>query len=268
MKLPTVQMSGVQSLGRANLGAVSQVASAVGGVAQAQSGLTNKIAQVALDFKKREDEAEFNSAITEAQIEMDEFERKFAAKEFYTSAEVEGVPDGAVRRTTSGTDDNGNPVEVDRNDIPAYQVYPYMLQNKMQGLMKQKAEGISNPFLREQFENRSAKIASSKFLKAGLAAEKQQQRYLKEVAMDSSLQSAINGNLGMAELQINEAQFSAQETKELIRNRREVYEWGNDSDIINTRSIKAMSARLEQLQSKSYGKGEGDYLGADVVNII
>ncbi len=202
MKLPKVPNRTVQSMGRANLSAVGSVASAVGRSGQVDQGIFDQMAKLATDFIVRKENAEFNTQKTDMHTELMQFKEFHAVKTTYTAEEAAGAPNNAVSKTISTVDGKGVVVTQVNDEIPAYEVYPHLLEQQQKAMIKNKASKITNPRLREQFIQESEIIAANNNLRAGVAAADAQRKYLFDVAVYDARKQATAGDLVAAEYTI------------------------------------------------------------------
>ena len=142
MKLPGISYEyGVQSLGRQSvdnfLRASAEKTRAVMTAFDVSAGLMDKYAteyrarQIRIGTEK--------AALGMAQAESD-FAKRNAGKVYYKASEVpEGID---IRRTTTSLDPDGNEIEGERTDIPAYEVRPDMYKRFMDKQINALAQNI------------------------------------------------------------------------------------------------------------------------------
>ena len=217
MKLPQVQYRGVQRLGRVNTGAITQEANSILATSQTQQQTMGMLAGVAADYIERKENAEYNEVLTSYSMELAEWKSRHDAKQFYTSEEIgEGIPEDVVPRTVTGTDDDGVQFTEYRDSIPAHEVYPHLLQQKLQGMIEEKANRISNPAMRNAFIQKAGVDASDMMMRVTVAAEQQQQAYTLEVGTNRAQEAADKGDIVSAHFQIDQLETD-EETKRLMK---------------------------------------------------
>ncbi len=255
MKITVFQPRAVESLGRNNLSATGAVASAKSQKATSQSRLTSMIAKVGAEFIERKENSEFNASNTNAMLRFSEVAQRLGQKRFFSAKEASSLPAGAVKlKNADGTV---------RNDIPAYEVYPYLLDEAQSKIIEQESSSITNPLLREDFTQKANEIAAQNNLRETLKAADEQRTYLKAVSIDTANKLAVSGKRISALKQIEEnPDFSKLDRTEINRNINESWEWEEDSRVLNTQNIQQIALRLEWLTSEKYGKGAQDFLGA------
>lgn len=214
MKLPQIQYGQVQSLGRHDTGGITALAGA-----EQQKGAVNQkamqqLAGVAADYIERQENMEYDNQLADASIELSQWETENKAKAFYTDEEIEGLPDD-IKRSVTGTDGLGNPVSVPRKSIPAYEVYPALLEQKLQGMIKEKSENITNPHLRKAFINTSETVAAERVMRASIAAEEGQRQYVIADGKDRAANAAEAGQFLVAAGIIDKLEVSDLEKKQL-----------------------------------------------------
>lgn len=252
MKLPQVQYRPVQSSGRANLGSIDRQAAAMQQQGQAFQRAMDAIAGVTADYIQRQENAEFNEQIASYNIELSEWQARHNAKQFYTADELpEGLPDNTVPRIRTSTDDNGVLVTALRESIPSYEVYPYLLKHKLEGMIKDKASKISNPNLRNAFVEKAGQDATELMMHATVAAEQAQQSYQLEVGMEKAVDAAQSGNLAMAQFVIENLETDDLSKKKLLEDAEhmvEVYEVTQSIRSNDPETVLAMRSLLEDPQ--------------------
>lgn len=215
MKLPEIHYSQVESLGRHDTGGITALASAERQKGAVSQQAMQQLAGVAADYIARQENMEYDTQLADASIELSQWEMENKAKAFYTSEEIEGLPDH-IKRTITGTDGLGNPVSEPRTSIPAYEVYPLLLEQKLQGMIKEKAENITNPHLRREFINTSETVAAERVMRASIAAEEAQRSYVIADGKERAADAAENGNFLAAASIIAKLEISDLEKKQLI----------------------------------------------------
>ena len=182
MKLPEVRYRQVQSVGRHDLGAVSALASATKQQGQVRQQGMEVLAGVTNDYLVRKQNAEYDDQVASMQIDFDEWNSKYSAKDFYTAEDVLKlkVPEHLVKRTESYDDDSGAKLIRERQDIPAYEVYPHILRQKLSGMASVRAEKISNPHLRREFLRKASVNEANLNMQAAFNAENQQEKHMLE----------------------------------------------------------------------------------------
>lgn len=214
MKLPMIEYRQVETLGRADTGAPSAMAAAQqqrGNVLQKAMG---QLAEVTAQFIERKENAEYNNNMAETSIEVSEWEGQNGGRATFSAEDIEGLPD-YIPRTETGTANNGDKVSVPRKAIPAYEVYPLLLEQKLRGVIKEKAEKISNPRLRQDYINKSEAVAAEKIMRATISAEQQQQAYMLADGKDKIKTAATRGDISTAFFLIDQLETSDLVKKQL-----------------------------------------------------
>lgn len=250
MKLPQVQYRAVESLGRSDLGAVANKANAQSQHGQALQAMTNAVAQVSADYIERQENSEYNRNIAEYSVEINEWMARNNAKKAYTSDDIPpSIPEDLVPRTEKYTDDNGAESERPRDYIPAHEVYPLLLAKKLEGMIKTRAEKISNPILRNSFVNKAQMNASESVMNATVAAEEAQRAYQFEEDYMSAGTAADAGNLAMAQFLVDNMEDLSPVAKEKLmlemEGRVEVYEVSQSIRSSDPETIMTMASLLD-----------------------
>lgn len=262
MKLPQFQSTQVQSLGRANTGAVGRVAAAKSGISSAKSALLNHMAKVSSEFIRRDEKAKFDAGLSESNISESQFVEKEGAKEFYSADELQGRVDNSIRLNDKETDANGNEVTVPRKQIPAYEVYPQLLRNKLQGDMEAIAGTIPNPIDRQAFiESRSQRNAQLN-TSTGLKAANEQYNYLRSESDARRKQAILNGDIQTANFLATSFDGTEFEIKARLTQNQQGLEVWNADELIRIsqpvpEDISAIKNMISYLQDDNYREKGG-----------
>ncbi len=217
MKLPQVQFRGVESLGRNDIGAISNAIAAESASGKAMQNAATIIASVSGDYIERKENGEYNEQVASMSVELSQWQAKHNAKDFYSSTELGDISGDDVPRVETGTDDQGVQTSTFRDNIPAYEVYPYILANKLEGMIKDKAAKISNPRLRNEFLEKAGIDAADRVMKATVAAENAQKKYTYELGVYNAGQAAQSGNIELATFLIDQLETDQLDKDTLIK---------------------------------------------------
>jgi len=193
MKMPRVEMGRVQSLGENNVSAVGAKGRQAAATGKEQQGLMNMMADVAGDYIQRQQNVEYENAVAQSQIQINDFERQHLAKQYYTADELGNISEELVPRSTTEFV-NGERVTIPRNDIPAYEAYPHLLKQQLAGQTEVTAEKISNPVLRKEYLRIASVKNSEMMMTAGIKAEQQQQEFVYNDGVRNAEQAFKSGN--------------------------------------------------------------------------
>lgn len=216
MKLPKITNQNVQSVGRHNTGAVAKLASAKAAKGNANQKAFNLLAEVGSDFIARKQDAEYNDALASMQVNMNEFQARHGAKEFYTADELGDISEDLIPRTVTGFEDGVQTTTI-RNAIPAYEVYPHLLRQQLEGQIDATANKISNPRMRNEFMDKADVNASTMMMNSMIAAETAQKEYTLKVGLSNGDSAYKRGDREMGAFQYNELDISELEKEDLIR---------------------------------------------------
>lgn len=262
MRLPQFQSAQVQSLGRASTGAVGRVAAARSGAGSAKSALLNHMAKVSSEFIRRDEKAKFDAGLSRSNISESQFIEKEGAKEFYSADELQGRVDDSVRLNDKETDADGNEITVPRKQIPAYEVYPQLLRNKLQGDMEAIAGTIPNPIDRQAFiESRSQRNAQLN-TSTGLKAANEQYNYLRNESDVRRKQAILNGDIQTANFLATSFDGTEFEIKDrLVQNQQGLEVWNADELIRISQpvpeDVSAIKNMINYLQDDNYREKGG-----------
>ena len=250
MKLPQIHYSQVESLGRHDTGGITVLAGAERQKGAVSQKAMQQLAGVAGDFIARQENKEYNDQMAAMSIELSEWEGRFNAKQFYTADDIVGLPDD-IRRVITSSDDNGVLLSKVRDDIPAYEVYPHLLNQKMQGMIKEKADKITNPHLRNDFINKSEAVGAEKLMRASIAAEQAQQAYTLAEGKTDARAAADSGDLRTALFRVEQLEVSELERDQMVDEvelRVEIYDVVQASRSNNQETVMAMRSMLTDPQ--------------------
>jgi len=185
MKLPDVKYRQVETVGRHDLGALDAMAAAVGQRGQVMQQGAGMLVSASQDYLDRKQNAEYDDQIASMQIEFDEWNKQYGAKDVFTADEVTalGLPSHLINTTQTTSDGGGRQIKSKRDNIPAYEVYPHLLRAKLAGMTADKVEKISNPHLRKEFARKADVNAANLNLQAAFNAENQQEKFVLDKAI-------------------------------------------------------------------------------------
>lgn len=250
MKLPKITNQVVQTVGRHKTGAITQLASAVGAKGQANQKAFSLLAEVGQDFINRKQDAEYNDAIASMQVNMNEFQAQHGSKQFYTSSELGDISEDLVPRTVKGFED-GIETTTFRTDIPAYEVYPHLLQQQLEGQIKVTADKISNPRMRNEFMNKADVNASTLMMNAMLNAETAQKKYQSALTVERATDAAKAKDWAMVEFQIEQWEATELEKKQLSDDLKPIMEYAFVTDSIRSNNPDVVMEALSQYRDPS-----------------
>lgn len=254
-------------MGRGDIAAVGRVASATAQRGRVIQQGMEQLAGVAFDYNQRKENAEFDDQVASMGIELSDFTARHAAKQFYSSKDLNSLPNGAVRMTDTTTDDSGNVISTDRDSIPAYEVYPHLLRAKLEGMITDKAGKISNKGLRNEFIRRADVDGANRMMNASVAAEEAQQAYKRATDITGYQAAADAGEGTAADFIIENGEFSELEKSEFRKDKdnRVAVNWvvtsirSNDPDVVmETRQLLLDPSFNSDLTEPQRQAGLGD----------
>lgn len=253
MKLPSVQYRSVESLGRHDLGAISALASAEGAKGRAIQQASGQIAKVANDYRERRENAEYNEVLATMKASISEWESKFDTKQTYTADELGDIPVDVVPRMETGTDELGITYSTRRGDIPAYEVYPHLKKNFLDGLVEEQANKISNVHLRKQFLTTSKPFIADKMMRATVAAEEAQQVYIQTVYMEGAKKAAQLQDIDTAKFYVEQMEgLSPVEQRALVEELEGISESAFYDEAIRSPDQETIMLARAALEEPSY----------------
>lgn len=239
-------------MGRADVGAVGALASAVSKRGQVNQQAFKLLADVGADYIERKENAEYNNVVASMSIEVADWEARYNAKDFYTADELGGISEDLVPRVVRSTDDLGVETSTIRNSIPAHEVYPHLLRAKLEGMITSNAEKISNPHLRKEFLDKAAISAADKMMRASVAAENVQQEYMLKVGLDRANQAAENGQIDVAIWNIDQLEASELDKKQWTEAAHEMAETYHVTQAIRSSDQETVLTMRSLLEDENY----------------
>jgi len=249
-------------MGRASSAALGRIASAKSGLAKAQTNVAQHVASVAEEFVERKERAEFDNAVASSRIDMAQWTEEYGAKQFYTADELEGRVDKSVRLTEADTDDDGKEIQVPRRSIPAYEVYSQLLNNKLNGDMLAKSEGITNPLYRKDFIRSRSVYNADTVRQAGLAGAKEQRIAVRTQSDAKRIEAVKTGDIITADYMAKNFDGSEFEIAERLKENKQGIELWRGAKMIQMESVAGMNALLDDLTQDDY-RGSGGALTED-----
>lgn len=205
MKLPRVEYRGVETVGRHDLGAVSEAASVAAQRGRAIQQVSNQIAGVIDDYRERKENAEYNEVLATMKSEVMNWESEYDVKQTYTADDLGDISEDLVPRMETGTDPvTGDTFSTIRGNIPAHEVYPHLKQKFLNGLVEQQANKISNVHMRKQFMTTAKPFVADKMMRAVIVAEQAQQAYVQSQYEEQAQKAAEAQDLDSAYFAIDQ----------------------------------------------------------------
>lgn len=187
MKLPPAVNVGVQSLGRVEPDQTLQTA----------AGALSRLTDIGMAWKKDRDDAQQREAGLAMSKSMSDFHGKYTGKEYYTPDEIPDDID--VRRTDNQVGPDGETVEVPRENIPAYEVYPKLYQKFAEANAAASAGMIDDETVREQWMLNTKGTITAGYTNAVIDSNEQQDRYLAKQLAGQIENELNNQKYGVAE---------------------------------------------------------------------
>ncbi len=166
MKLPPAVNIGVQSLGRVEPDQTLQIA----------AGALSHLADLGMAWKKDRDDSQQREAGLAMSKSMSEFHDKYTGRDYYTPDEL--PDDIEVRRTDSQVGPDGETIEVPRENIPAYEVYPKLYQKFAEANANASAGMIDDENVRGEWMLNTKGTIVNGYTNAVIDSNEQQDRYL------------------------------------------------------------------------------------------
>lgn len=166
MKLPPAVNIGVQSLGRVEPDQTLQVA----------AGALSHLADLGMAWKKDRDDSQQREAGLAMSKSMSEFHDKYTGRDYYTPDEI--PDDIEVRRVDSQVGPDGETIEVPRDNIPAYEVYPKLYQKFAEANASASSGLIDDENVRGEWMLNTKGTITNGYTNAVIDSNEQQDRYL------------------------------------------------------------------------------------------
>ena len=169
MRLPVIQYGETQSFGRRDPMDPVRIASAE---ARALANASDTMAGISQTLSRRQNDIEYRRNTTKFMTEHMNWVEKNAGKEYYTAEELPA--DLPFARTEKVVDEQGNLVEVPREQIPAYEVYPTLYGKMLNSLVDSFSGSFTNSDVEAEWLEEARQKAVGSIANAKLnAIEKQ-----------------------------------------------------------------------------------------------
>ena len=185
-----------------------------------------------------------------ATIQMASWDKIHQGKEYYSADEI--ADDIPIKRTEIVVDEKGNEVEVTRDRIPAYEVYPLMRQKQYNTTYESVAQDIGDPESRADFLYKSrvdGAVQDAKVNKVASKAQHVQIRKSQEENIDSALMR--RDYKSAMEIAYNFSGTDA-ERQSMVKKVRYMSEYDTYNDAMSEENMTAMDNSLNRLQSDNY----------------
>ncbi len=186
MRLPPSVNIGVQSLGRVEPDQTGNI----------MAGALNQLAGMAGEWKKDRDDSQAREAGLAMSKSMSEFHDKYTGKEYYTPDEI--PDDIEVRRFDVQVGPDGEEIEVARENIPAYEVYPKLYQKFSEANANASSVMIEDENVRGDWMLNTKTAITSGYTNAVIDSNEQQDRYLAKQLAGQIENEVANQKYGVA----------------------------------------------------------------------
>ncbi len=255
MKIPSVKVGQVQSVGRRNLGAVGGVDAAQQKLEAATTGAIQAGVKLVDQYATRKLEMEAEKNKSEAFDNITDFVKNYSARDAYDAEELKGLGlEETIRMTDTGNDDAGNSVEHLRKNIPAYEVYPALLDNKLKSVKESYAKNITSPKLRKDFESEMDEIYRQETLKTVVSAERAQLKQQKTDTEARAISYAMNGDKESALKQYDLFKGTDKEREDLRLKIDQVHEQEKYGEARRTNNVLDLLKYKKELMADDYAK--------------
>ena len=214
----------------------------------AVGGAIAGLAKVAGDIEQK---YEWTRGAMETTNALSSFRNEYSSKKFYTADDVRGLGIEDIQLTKEGEfDEAGEPVE--RDLIPAHEVYPKALARKYKETIAAQSQKLSMPGARLEFTAKMQKLASKELeLEVASALDMVHKNNVEMRLLDIS-QAKRGSNWAGVELGINSLPIPESERRELLEAAKVEEETEFDRDLVGMGDIDEIQTRAIELRDKKY----------------
>ncbi len=257
MKIANVQINQAESFGRRSLGALSAVDKAQQAKKRAGANIAEATLDIAKDYLNTRLDMNADENVSEAMDSLTEFKKNNQETQFYDAEDLKDLNLEGVRLYDPGNDDTGKEVEHLRKNIPAYEVYPALLDQKIKGVAETYSEKIISPKHRAKFDESMEKYYRDQTLQALTQAQKSQVKQEKIDTQKRAQSYAMDGNKQAALEQLKLFKGSDKEKADLLTDINQESEKNGYREAIRTEDVPKMQSALKNLTEQGY-KERGD----------
>lgn len=206
--------------------------------------------EIATGFQKSHDKFQSEEAFSTANSQMKAWEEEHGTKEYFTG---DDIPDGIdVARTEFTVDSEGNEVEMMRERIPSYEVYPEMRKQQQEKINNASAKGIKSSVMRNAWLRQMGDRATDENNQISMAASSAQKDQIR-ASQDTEIKSALlDRDYESAMLHAQSYEGSESEVIEKVRSVKYFAESDTYNQAMSEDNAPAMRKSLEILQDADY----------------
>lgn len=203
-KLAALNYGGApQSLGREDINLPAQVAASKAGIATSVAGAV----QEGMDLWDQETQRQADVNVANRMLD---FEAAHKGKSFYSGDELpDDVPEAMRFKEVDGE-------LVPRENIPAYQVFPMLLDKQQNLVLDEESQGIINPRSRETWMGDKSLTAKQRMVETLATARSQQSAQIQAAQLFDINTAMDNGRWGLAAQMVREFTGPELEKKEMV----------------------------------------------------
>lgn len=216
----------------------------------AKLGLIKDTAQLGVKIWKTHAQFQSQEAFSKANSQMRSWEEEFGTKEYFKGDEIpEGID---VKTTETVVDSMGNDVEVMRERIPAYEVYPQMRSQYQRKVNSATAKDITSSSARAVWSSQMDERSKKENHKIVMQTEEAQNNQIRD-AQNSDIKTSLMGrDYESAMLTAQNYHGSDSERKAQVDKVKYIAEFDTYNSSMSTDNMSGMKNSLEVLQNKNY----------------
>jgi len=219
---------------------------------QSKRQVTQAATDLMVTIAKTKQKYDITKASKTASDELSRFNRTTGQKKFFTADEVRelGLEDSVNLTDSARVDEEGN--AMDRAEIPAYEVYPIALENKLNDVITNSSGGIGWGQGRKDWESQMRLNATKAVESAHIRAKKQIREADLVTRMLDTAESERGGNWPGVYVQINDYPTDANTKRVLTLEAKQREQIQINRDIKRDGDVIEIRAKANKLEAKNY----------------
>lgn len=235
-------------------------------IAEALSELQEAGQDIYQAWEERQIRSDLDEADLEFQRKQNNFIIEHAKKQTYSADEL---PDGVtVPRSEIIVDEYGNKIEIPRDNIPSYEVYPQLYKRHTEALIESLAPRIRSSRAREIWVSEKRKAANKKYTDVALDAVANQRTSIDERQERNVREAMDAGRWSLARQLVRNSSLDSLK-KQVLRDAINIREETSRYQMYMARDdIAGMNQAIEFLKSEKYYDEGGTLTHTDRLNFI
>lgn len=249
MKLPQASRMGVQQIGTVSPQAA---ASAAGGTEAILGQAVGQMGKIGMEVYNKKTEWDMQQSKADYISTMRQLDRATSDSEFVSPDEI--PEDIEYRRYDEVSDEDGNLVQVERAQIPMYEIYPQMYKTESDRQIQSQGNRIEVPSFRAAWERDIKGMAEAGYTDAVAKSAKGQNKAIRDMQWASVQKAMLERNYDIATEIADTYNGTDEQRRAIKQNIRKQVEMDEYNDYMSEDDVPNMILALDTLQNEEYDR--------------